>query len=64
MRRYIFSEKTAGIETLDFDVLIIGSGIAGLYAGLHIDPSKRTAIVSRRILHCAAPGWRRAASRQ
>ena len=47
MRRYIFSEKTAGLETLDFDVLIIGSGIAGLYAGLHIDPSRRTAIVSK-----------------
>ena len=47
MRRYIFSDKTAGLETLDFDVLIIGSGIAGLYAGLHIDPSKRTAIVSK-----------------
>ena len=47
MRRYIFSDKTTGLETLDFDVLIIGSGIAGLYAGLHIDPSKRTAIVSK-----------------
>ena len=33
MRRYIFSDKTTGLETLDFDVLIIGSGIAGLYAG-------------------------------
>ncbi len=47
MRRYIFSDKTAGLEILDFDVLIIGSGIAGLYAGLHIDPTKRTAIVSK-----------------
>lgn len=47
MRRYIFSGKTAGLEVLEYDVLIVGSGIAGLYAGLHIDPEKRTAIVTK-----------------
>ncbi len=47
MRRYIFSEKTSGLEILSYDVLIIGSGLAGLYAGLHIDPTKRVAIVSK-----------------
>jgi L-aspartate oxidase len=47
MRRYIYSGETRGLETVEYDVLIVGSGIAGLYAGLHIDPDKRVAIVTK-----------------
>ncbi|MCI8387433.1 MAG: L-aspartate oxidase [Clostridiales bacterium] len=47
MRRYIYSGSTAGLEQIEYDVLIVGSGIAGLYVGLHIDPSKRAAIVTK-----------------
>ena len=45
MRRYLFGESLEGLEVLNYDVLICGSGIAGLYAGLHIDESKKTLII-------------------
>lgn len=32
---------------LECDVLIVGSGIAGLYAGLHISPDKKTVIITK-----------------
>ncbi len=47
MRRYIFSGSTDGLPIIECDVLIVGSGIAGLYAGLHISPEKRTIIVTK-----------------
>ena len=47
MRRYIFSGAVRGLEQVEYDVLIVGSGIAGLYAGLHINPDKRAAIITK-----------------
>ncbi len=47
MRRYIFSEDTSGLEVLDYDVLIVGSGLAGIYASLHIDAAKSCALVTK-----------------
>lgn len=47
MRRYIFSGSTDGLQIIECDVLIVGSGIAGLYAGLHISPEKRTVIITK-----------------
>lgn len=47
MRRYIFSDRTEGLPIIECDVLIVGSGIAGLYAGLHISPEKRTVIITK-----------------
>lgn len=47
MRRYIFSENTKGLPVEEYDVLIVGSGIAGLYAGLHIGVDKKVAILTK-----------------
>ncbi|MBE6606214.1 MAG: L-aspartate oxidase [Ruminococcaceae bacterium] len=47
MRRYIYSKELNNPDTLDFDVLIVGSGLAGLYAALHIDPTKSVALVTK-----------------
>ena len=47
MKRYIFGGKINASRTEEYDVVIIGSGIAGLYAALHIDPGMRTAIITK-----------------
>ena len=47
MRRYLFGDKLDNLEVLHYDVLICGSGIAGLYSGLHIDESKKCLIITK-----------------
>ena len=47
MRRYIYSGATSGLEEIVTDVMIVGSGIAGLYSALHIDPDKQVLIMSK-----------------
>ncbi len=50
MRRYLYSGTHDTLPILDFDVIIIGSGIAGLYGALHIDSSLRVALVTKENL--------------
>ncbi len=46
MRRYLFSE-TRRFEAQPFDAVVVGSGIAGLYAALHLDPAMKVAVVTK-----------------
>lgn len=47
MRRYLFGRDIAIAATLSYDVLIVGSGIAGLYAALNLDGDVRCAILTK-----------------
>lgn len=47
MRRYLLQEKFDTLPKEAYDILIIGSGIAGLYAALHTDPSRSCAIITK-----------------
>ncbi len=47
MRRYVFTDDIKTRETLSFDVLIIGSGLAGLYAALNLDEKLSCAIITK-----------------
>jgi L-aspartate oxidase len=41
----------------DFDVLIVGSGLAGLSAALHLAPTHRVAILTKRAMADGSSGW-------
>jgi L-aspartate oxidase len=41
----------------DFDVLIVGSGLAGLSAALHLAPTHRVAILTKRGMTDGSSGW-------
>jgi len=41
----------------DFDVLIVGSGLAGLSAALHLAPTQRVAILTKRTTGDGSSGW-------
>ena len=50
-----FSGNT--LITRDFDVLIVGSGLAGLSAALHLAPTHRVAILTKRSMSDGSSGW-------
>ena len=41
----------------DFDVLFVGSGLAGLSAALHLAPTHRVAVITKRGLQDGSSGW-------
>src|SRR6476661_810160 len=43
--------------SLDFDVLIVGSGLAGLSAALHLAPTHRVAVLTKRAMSDGSSGW-------
>jgi L-aspartate oxidase len=43
--------------TLHFDVLVVGSGLAGLSAALLLAPSKRVAVITKRAVSEGSSGW-------
>lgn len=44
-------------QSLDFDVLIVGSGLAGLSAALHLAATHRVAILTKRAMADGSSGW-------
>jgi L-aspartate oxidase len=46
-RRYIFNNIYEDYISNEYEVVIIGCGIAGLYAALHISPEKKIALVNK-----------------
>ena len=47
MRRYLIGFDTSKLETIKTDVLVVGSGLAGLYAALHIRSDLSCTIISK-----------------
>ena len=47
MKRYLYSGETDGLKRVKCDVLVVGSGIAGLYSALHIDKKYKVMIVTK-----------------
>ena len=47
MREYAVNVDLNNIETKDFDVIIVGSGAAGLYAALNLDEGLNCAIINK-----------------
>ncbi|MGJ7544527.1 L-aspartate oxidase [Variovorax sp. LT1R16] len=45
------------MASLDFDVLIVGSGLAGLSAALHLAPTHRVAVLTKRALNDGSSAW-------
>ena len=47
LREFAFWAQTDSMHTLDFDVIIVGSGVAGLYAALNLDEALSCAILNK-----------------
>ncbi|MCG2592106.1 L-aspartate oxidase [Ramlibacter sp. XY19] len=45
------------MNSRDFDVLIVGSGLAGLSAALHLAPTHRVAVLTKRAMSDGSSGW-------
>ena len=45
------------VASHDFDVLIVGSGLAGLSAALALAPTHRVAILTKRVVSDGSSGW-------
>ncbi|MDL2287740.1 L-aspartate oxidase [Eubacteriales bacterium OttesenSCG-928-G02] len=46
-RRFLADLNNLNIDTIDFDVLIVGTGIAGLYSALNLDPKLQCGIITK-----------------
>ena len=51
------TSATGAPSTQDYDVLIVGSGLAGLSAALHLAPTHRVAVITKRQLQDGSSSW-------
>ncbi|MBQ2827113.1 MAG: L-aspartate oxidase [Clostridia bacterium] len=52
-KRYLYGKDISSLPRLSYDVLVVGSGIAGLYAAINVDPSLKCAVITKMdIEHC------------
>jgi L-aspartate oxidase len=51
------THKSLVADTLHFDVLIVGSGLAGLSAALLLSSEKRVAVITKRAVSEGSSGW-------
>lgn len=47
MRSFLYNDSAKGCDVHEFDVVIIGSGIAGLYCALHLDERFNIAMITK-----------------
>lgn len=47
MRKYLYNDTAKDCDQYDFDVVVIGSGIAGLYCALHLNSEFQVAVVTK-----------------
>ena len=52
--RYVFGGKLDAPKQLEFDVLIVGAGLAGLYGALHIDPQFSCCVLTKERLETSS----------
>ena len=50
MQRYLLNKNFSDIEKVYYDVVIIGSGIAGVYTALSLNPDKKTVILTKETI--------------
>ncbi len=54
MRRYLTDFDLQKLPIKETDVLIVGTGLAGLYSAIHVSTSKRCLVVTKTDIECAS----------
>lgn len=49
MRRFVYPIDLNAIKRTDFDVIVVGEGLAGLYTALNLSPNLRVAVLSKSV---------------